>query len=101
MKWVRACGVPNYMVSDTGLVKNTKTDKALKFYEVNGYWKVKLWKDGYQHKIRVNRLVKMSFHYREDHSSMDVDHIDFDRKNNNLSNLRWSQPKRNRSRKNV
>lgn len=97
-RWVPAHGFPKYSISDTGKTKNSK-GKLLKFYEVNGYWKVKLSKDGKEYYPRVNRLVKQTFQPRDDADQMDVDHIDFDKKNNNLNNLRWSTPKRNRSRK--
>lgn len=99
-EWVVTHDFPKYLISNKGRIKNHK-GKLLKFYEVNGYWKVKLSKEGKEYYPRVNRLVKLSFSYRDDHAEMDVDHIDFDRKNNNLENLRWSQPKRNRGRKNV
>ena len=99
-RWVSAHGFPNYLVSCKGRIKSVK-GKLKKFYDVNGYWKVNLYKKGKEYKIRVNRIVKMSFAYRDNADQMDVDHINFDRKDNDLSNLRWSQPKKNRSRKNV
>lgn len=99
-RWVSAHGFPKYTVSCKGNIKSIN-GKPKKYYDVNGYWKVNLYKEGKEYKVRVNRLVKMSFANRDDASEMDVDHIDFDKKNNNLTNLRWSTPKRNRSRKNV
>jgi hypothetical protein len=58
----------------------------------NGYWDLKLYdKDGKQKHLKVARLTMMLFGdepQSEKHNT--VDHIDRDRKNDHISNLRWA-----------
>lgn len=54
----------------------------------NGYYRVMLWKDGKQEYRFVHRLVAEAFVQNVDNKPV-VDHIDFDRHNNNAENLRW------------
>ena len=79
-----------YAVDDSGNVYSYKCGrtKMLKLNNNgNGYYIVTLTKDGYQKSFKVHRLVVKTFlpDYKE---SLDVDHIDRNRLNNNLSNLR-------------
>jgi len=80
---------PNYSVSSLGNVRNDKTGFILKPSVGSfGYLRVCLY--GYLKKkdLRIHRLVGLAFienpnNYRE------LDHINGDKKNNSVSNLRW------------
>lgn len=60
----------------------------------SGYYMVVLGKDGISKGYVVHRLVAQAFIPNPD-NKMIVDHIDTNRKNNNLDNLRWCTPQEN------
>ena len=77
-----------YQVSTWGRIRNAK-GKVLKPYKNHkGYLKVALCKDGENYKRRVNRLVAESFIPNPDNKPQ-VDHLDGNKENNSISNLRW------------
>ena len=84
----------NYMVSNWGNVKslnyrNTGKEKMLKLGENAGnYLIVALYKDGKQKTCLIHRLVAEAFLPKAEEKTH-VDHIDSDRQNNNVNNLRW------------
>lgn len=85
-KWVTIKDHPNYEVSNQGNVRNKRTGRILKplLNQAEGYHRVAL--DG--QKYYIHRLVADAF-YDGDHQGLDVNHIDGNRLNNNLSNLEW------------
>jgi hypothetical protein len=78
----------NYSVSNFGNVKNNNTGKILKQPISNGYTKVSLSNDGKLKHFLVHRLIALAFIPNPDNKPF-VDHIDNDRLNNNIDNLRW------------
>ena len=82
--WLDIRDHPNYEVSNVGRVRNKKTNRLLKpvLNREGGYYRVSL--NGIRYYI--HRLVADAF-FDGDHRDMDVNHIDGDRLNNNLSNL--------------
>ena len=91
--------IPNYegiyQVSNIGNVKSLGNDKSRKEKilklgnDGHGYYQVYLWKEGKQKTIKVHSLVAMAFlNHKPDGTHRIVpDHKDFDKSNNNLSNI--------------
>ena len=77
-----------YSVSNKGNVKNNKTNKIMKGYIYNGYYKLDLQDNRTRKRVRVHRLVALAFIPNPDNKPY-VDHIDNNKLNNNLNNLRW------------
>jgi hypothetical protein len=82
-------GFENYSVSNYGNVKNNKTGRILKPIEnEKGYYQLSLCKNGYFKTFKVHRLVALAFIPNPENKPQ-IDHIDNDRINNNVNNLRW------------
>ena len=83
-----------YQVSNLGNVKSlnyNRTGKEKILKPVKGgdnYLHVYLCKNGKQKNIKIHRLVAEAFIPKTDGKEF-VDHIDGDRQNNNVNNLRW------------
>ena len=78
-----------YEVSDEGNVRNKITGRILKAGKNNiGYVQVKLCKDGIGKSYRIHRLVAKAFIPNPDNKP-EVDHIDENKLNNSVDNLRW------------
>lgn len=73
---------PTYEVSNNGQVRNRKRGNILKPHE-DGYLGV----EGRKYHRRINRIVAITFIPNPDNLEI-ADHIDKDRKNNCVSNLR-------------
>ena len=93
-------GFENYSVSDHGNVKNNKTEKVLKQkYRRDGYMDICLVKDKNKSSHSMQRLVAKAF-IPNPNAKPCVDHIDNNRHNNHIDNLRWvtkSENQHNRS----
>lgn len=81
-----------YECSNTGKIRNKKTQKELKYWETNGYYYTWLGSIKEEEKIKkikstVHRIIAVSFLGLEE--DKEIDHIDRNRKNNNIENLRW------------
>lgn len=81
---------PKYEVSNLGNVRNAKTKRIRKLeIHENGYLRVKLSKN-----YRVHRLVALTFIPNPENKEQ-VDHINGDKRDNRLENLRWVTGKEN------
>eukprot|EP01041_Mallomonas_annulata_P003281 gene3281-6495_t len=88
--WTNIKDYPDYAVSTFGNVENMKTGRILKAgIDTNGYFTVVLYKNGKSKTHRVHQLVAQAFLDNFD-DKQNVDHIDNDRQNNNISNLRFA-----------
>lgn len=85
--------IPNYenlyQVSNQGNVKSVCSSKMLKSSPNNcGYYKVELYKNKKSKVFYVHRLVAISFIPNPENKKQ-VNHIDGNKANNNVSNLEW------------
>ena len=89
-----------YQVSNEGRIWSIKRQIYLKQKDVNGYKKVCLMAINGKKKFEyVHRLVALAF-LDNPNGYPEVDHIDRDRGNNNLENLRWvSKSENNKNKK--
>ena len=77
-----------YKISNIGRVKN-KNDKLLSpYHNSNGYISIDLCKNGKVHKLRVHRLVAITFLPNPNNLPI-VNHKDENKLNNNVNNLEW------------
>ena len=89
-QWIEAIGCNNYMVSNLGRVRNIKTNNILHPVETCGYYKVRLSQKGKTVDWLVHKLVYLSFYKENNIENKDfcIGHIDGNKHNNNLDNLR-------------
>lgn len=82
----------DYQVSNLGEIRSTKTGhyRVLKpkRNKHTGYLYVNLWNDGASITRSIHRLVALAFIPNPDNLT-EVDHIDEDKTNNTVDNLRW------------
>ena len=88
-----------YQVSNLGRVKSlnynhTGKEKILKLHDTHGYYRAYLCNKGKQFKIFVHRLVAQAF-IPNPNNLPQVNHKDFNRKNNCSKNLEWITLKEN------
>ena len=82
-------GYPNYIITNDGKVYNSQRNKYLvSVKNASGYMFVNL-SDGQQRKsFSIHRLVALLF-IENNNNYLEVNHIDFDKANNNVDNLEW------------
>ena len=81
---------PNYIITRDGKVYNSQTKRYLTIKNnVNGYPGVALSRtDKTRKNIYIHRLVALLF-IENPNNCLEINHIDFDKTNNNIENLEW------------
>lgn len=84
-------GFENYSIDENGTVINEVTGVEKKAFvnKTNGYAYVDLHKDGKSYKKPIHRLIATAF-IPNPNNKPTVDHIDGNRQNNAIKNLRWA-----------
>lgn len=116
-RWKKIEEAPYYMASDKGHIKSLERDvktfngkvdcmrhipeTILKEKDIRGYKNVSLisynenMETQRRYTAQVHRLILKTFDPVENMDQMQVNHKDFNKANNNLSNLEWMTPKEN------
>ena len=92
--WEKYPDNQNYIVSSTGRVRREHSTEDKIPRERNGYLSVDLYSDGERKTKRVHRLVAETFLPNPDNKP-EVNHIDGNKYNNDVSNLEWVSAKEN------
>lgn len=94
--WKQVIGYDMYQVSNLGRIRNKNTGKVLKpAYQPSGYTIVCLRKDGKNNTEPVRRIVMNAFNPIDNSNKYDIIHIDNDKTNNAVDNLKWVTRKYN------
>lgn len=83
--WVPISFNPNYKISNKGRILTTKGTIAKPFINNSGYLSIGLWENNRKTTKLVHILVAM--HFMNYDNKYDVDHIDNNKTNNDISNL--------------
>lgn len=88
-----------YKISDNGEVKslpkyNFSKNKILKADKTSAYFRVILFKDNVKKRYSIHRIVATEF-IKNIKNLPQVNHIDGDKRNNNVKNLEWVSRKEN------
>lgn len=94
IEWRKIPGYDKYLVSNTGLVKNSITNKLLADRTVNSYKYISLYYNVDEGKLKaksmyLHRVVALTFIKNDDPTKTIVNHIDSNRLNNHVTNLEW------------
>ena len=80
-------GFPNYSILEDGTITNDKTGRVLK-HSIYNYARVTLMNNKKRKDITVHRLLGIHFIPNPDNKPM-IDHINRNKLDNRLENLRW------------
>ena len=93
--WKDIEGFDNYQISNLCRVKNVKFNRFVKpLLGKHGYVCVNLYKDGKLKHLLLHRLLALAFIPNPENKPC-IDHINTDRTDNRIENLRWATQKEN------
>ena len=93
--FVKVVGFDNYEVSNLGKIRNIKSRRVLKpQLRRDGYLMHGLWKNNKKKHLLLHRIVATAFIDNPEEKPQ-VNHIDENKLNNNLSNLEWCTAREN------
>ena len=89
--WKKIKNRSNYSVNENGEIRNDISGKIKSAYvcKGNGYYYVDLWENNKCKKMQLHRIIAEAF-IPNPEDKPTVDHVDGDRKNNRIDNLRWA-----------
>lgn len=79
---------PRYEISKTGILRNKITKRIIKTYNSNGYEYCRLINEEGYFKTGIHRVIGIVF-IPNPNNLPEIDHIDRNRQNNSIENLRW------------
>lgn len=80
---------PDYECSNTGFIRNIKTKRVLKSFNINsGYLCIQLYNKGYSKRYLVHRVIASTW-VPNPNTYSEVNHLDGNKHNNAVSNLEW------------
>jgi hypothetical protein len=97
-EWKPIDDFPGYFINKLGQIK--KEIFIMPQVKNNGYAEVVLWKDGKKHYKLFHRLLGQAFIPNPENKSS-IDHINRDKQDNRLENLRWATASENMVNKGV
>ena len=86
---------PRYEISNYGNVRNCKGIILRIKKEKNGYMRINLYNKGKKKDYYIHRLVALNHLVNNDETKKQIDHIDRNKTNNNVNNLRWCNSSEN------
>jgi hypothetical protein len=94
MEFKEIINYPNYEISNDGTIRNKINRKMLSLINKNGYLCINLCQNGKVKQHYVHRLVAINFLDNPNNKRV-VDHINNNKTNNNITNLRWCDQMQN------